>query len=207
MSEFDIFSRNPDDFKPGAGDEKLFVVFHMDIVHDEAASLENGRPIYRDTEFVRIFVPGDKTNVIDRPVRPSDINRFSKQYLAFKEGKAEEEQIDGTPLRDWPMVGRAQVAELHYFGVRTVEQLADVRDDLCVKIPGLHSLKQTAGVWISKAKSTAEAAKIAKRLQDSDARVTELEKTVHDLIATNEALQDQLRIFLSQSAASAKATA
>src|SRR6185295_8097500 len=125
MDDFSGMAWNPDDFKTGAGDEKLLVIFHWDIVKDDMQSIEEGRPIYRDTEFVRIFVPGDKNNVIDRPVRPGDKTRFPKQYDAFKAGAGEEGQLDGTPLKDWPMVGRAQCAELHYFGIRTVEQLAE----------------------------------------------------------------------------------
>ena len=100
MSDFDMMAPNPDDFRPGAGDDKLYVIFHMDIVKDEGKSVEEGRPIFNDVEFVQIFVPGDKTNVIDRPIRPSDKARFPKQYQAFKEGKAEEAQLQKTPLKD-----------------------------------------------------------------------------------------------------------
>jgi len=198
---------NPDDFKPGAGDEKLLVVFHWDIVKDDNRSIEEGRPIYTDTEFVRIFVPGDKTNVIDRPVRPGDRVRFPKQYAAFKAGGDEDAQLDGTPLKDWPMIGRAQLAELHYFGIRSVEQLADVRDDVCGKIPGLTTLKQTAGVWLQKAKSTAEAAKIARQLDEFKTGNEALQKTVSELMAMNQALQDQLRGVLSQRAQAEPAAA
>lgn len=200
MDELSGLSFNPDDFKTGAGDEKLLVIFHWDILKDDAASIEQGRPIYRDTEFIRIFVPGDKTNVIDRPVRLGDKTRFPKQYEAFKAGKDEDGQLDGTPLKDWPMVGRAQCAELHYFGIRTVEALADLRDDVCQKIPGLTSLKQTAGVWLQKAKSTAEAAKIAKQLDEFRATNEGLQKTVTELADMNKALQEQLRQILAQRA-------
>jgi hypothetical protein len=201
MDDFDYMpSINPDDFKQGAGDEKLLAIFHMDIVKDETKTQENGRPIYRDEEFVRIFIPGDKSNVIDRPVRPSDKARFPKQYGAFKEGKDEDAQVSGTHLKDWPMVGRAQCAELNYFGIRTVEQLADVRDDVCAKIPGLTGLKQTAGVWLQKAQSTAEAAKIAAQLDEFRSTNEALQKSVEDLVSMNKALQDQLRGVLQAQA-------
>lgn len=200
MDDLSGLSFNPDDFKSGAGDEKLLVFFHWDIVKDDIATIEEGRPIYRDAEFVRIFVPGDKTNVIDRPIRLGDKTRFPKQYDAFKAGKDEDAQLEGTPLRDWPMVGRAQCAEFHHFGIRTVEQLADVRDDICGKVPGLTGLKQTAGVWLQKAKSTAEAAKIAKQLDSFKTTNEDLAKSVADLKAMNQALQEQMRGLLTQQA-------
>jgi len=200
MDELSGLSFNPDDYKTGAGDEKLLVIFHWDILKDDAASIEQGRPIYRDTEFVRIFVPGDKTNVIDRPVRLGDKTRFPKQYEVFKAGGGEEAQLDGTPLKDWPMVGRAQCAELNYFGIRTVEQLADLRDDVCGKVPGLTGLKQTAGVWLSRAKSTAEAAKIAKQLDEMKSTNESLQSTVKELADMNKALQEQMRGLLSERA-------
>jgi hypothetical protein len=200
MDELTGMTFDPDAFKQGAGDEKLFVVFHMDILQDDAASTNEGRPIYRDTEFVRIFIPGDKSNVIDRPVRPSDRTRFPKQYSAFKAGGGEEAQLVGTPLKDWPMMGRAQCAELHYFGIRTVEQLADVRDDITLKMPGLTSLKQTAGVWLQKAKSTAEAAKISKQLDQMKQTNDEQSRNLAELMAANKALQQQLQAVLAERA-------
>jgi hypothetical protein len=200
----DLETPNFEDFtKAGAGDEKLFVVFYMGIVKDEGKSIDAGRPIYADTEMIRIFCPGDKNNVIDRPMRPTDKARFPKQYAAFKAGADEDGQQEGTPLREWPNVSRSQVAELAWFGIRTVEQLADVRDDVCLKVHGLTSLKQVAGVWLQKAKSTAEAAKIAKQLDDMKTANDELRGNVRDLMATNQALQDQLRAIVEQRAMAA----
>ena len=196
--DFYMANPNPDDFRPGAGDDKLLVIFHMDIVKDEERSTAEGRPIWRDEEFIRIFVPGDKSNVIDRPIRPTDRARFPKQYAAFKEDRGEEAQIVGTHLRDWPMVGRAQVAEFAHFGIRTVEQLADVRDDLCQKIMGLTGLKQVAGVWLQKAKSTGEAARVAKRLDDAESANKDLQTSMARLMATNEALQAQIRDIVGE---------
>lgn len=198
MDDLSGLSFNPDDFKNGAGDDKLFVVFHQDILKDEARSEEEGRPIFKDVEFIRIFIPGDKSNVIDRPVRPGDKTRFPKQYAAFRDGADEEAQLTGTPLKDWPMVGRSQVAEMAYFGIRTVEQLADVRDDVCFKIPGLTTLKQTAGVWLQKAKSTAEAAKIANQLSAMRETNETQSKQIKELLAANEGLQMQMRALLTE---------
>ena len=166
--------------RPGAGDDKLFVVFYMGVIPNESKSVEAGRPIYDDVECCRIIIPGDKNAVIDRPADRSDKTRFATQYALFRQGVKEEDQVSGTRLSDWPMVGRAQAAELKHVGLVTVEQLADVRDDIVAKIPGLQSLKQAAGIWLQKAKGTAEAAKAAKLIDDQANRIDALEKVVRD---------------------------
>src|SRR4051812_13313892 len=110
---------NPEDFRQGAGDEKLLVIFYKDIVQDELKSVEAGRPIYRDTDFIRIHVPGDPTNVNVRPASEIDKRRFSVQWGRYLQGLKEEDQMTGTPLREWPPVTRAQVEELRHFQLFT----------------------------------------------------------------------------------------
>jgi hypothetical protein len=177
----DTFDSDPNLFlKANAGDESLFVVFYMGVARNEAASEENGRPIFDDVECVRIIVPGDKNNIIDRPARDSDRGRFAKQYGLFKAGAKEEEQLSGTRLNEWPFLTRAQCEEFKFLGIRTVEQLAEVRDDIVSKVPGMVQLKQHAAVWLGKAKNAAEASKQAKVMNDQAARISSLEEVVRD---------------------------
>jgi len=61
-----------------------------------------------------------------------------------------------------------------------VEQLAEVRDDITTRVPGLLSLKQNAQVWLGKSKSAAEAAKTTKVLQDQASRIASLEAALRD---------------------------
>jgi hypothetical protein len=74
-SEFD--PRNP--FK---GDERIPVQFRMDALKDDGASETAARPIYRDVEFIKIM--NGKDNVIDRPVRDTDKQRWPRAYAAWK---------------------------------------------------------------------------------------------------------------------------
>jgi hypothetical protein len=204
MAEFDDLHASIPMTSRRAPEMKSYWLFSIWILSKTKANrLMPGAPSLKMSSSSASLFQATKTNVIDRPIRPSDKARFPKQYAAFREGKEEDAQLVGTPLKDWPMVGRAQCAELHYFGIRTVEQVSDVRDDICLKIPGLTALKQTAGVWLQKAKSTAEAAKIAKRLDDAETQVADMRKQQSDLIAMNQALQDQLREFLTQRTAQA----
>ncbi len=174
--------------KQHAGDETLFVVFYMGIIKNESRSTEEGRAIFDDVECVRIIVPGDKNSVIDRPAQVSDKQRFLRQYELFKKGVAEEDQVSGTRLTDWPFLSRAQCEELRYLGIKTVEQLASVRDDITTKVPGLVSLKQNAGVWLAKATKSAEAAQFTKQMQEQAAALENLQSVVKEQAARIEKL-------------------
>lgn len=178
--------------RPGAGDDKLFVVFYKGVLKEEDASVQAGRPIYKDYDMVRIYTPGDRNNVIDRPMCESDMVRWPKQYAAFKAGASEEAQLVGTLLTDWPGVGRAMCEELRYFGIRTVEQLADANDAACIRVPGLFQLKKAAAIWLDKAKATAEATKAAKELEEAQAQRAADQRTIADLAAKVEMLAAQI---------------
>lgn len=178
--------------KPDSGDDQLFVVFYMGIMQDDARTVEEGRPIFNDVESVRIMVPGDRNNIIDRPASKQDTLRFAKQYAVFKAGRAEEEQLTGTRLTDWPYVSRAQCEELKYLGIRTVEQIAEVRDDVCQRVAGLTHLKNAAKVWLGKAKGAAEAAKTAKLIEDQANSIETLKRVIEDQGQRIENLQRKL---------------
>jgi hypothetical protein len=188
----DTYDGDPNIFsRPNAGDDSLFVVFYMGVIKNEARSVSEGRPIFDDVECVRIIVPGDKNNINDRPASAQDKLRFAKQYAMFQQGVKEDEQVTGTRLSDWPFMTRGQAEELRYLGVKTVEQLAEVRDDIVARVPGLNSLKQNAGVWLGKTKSAAEAAKTTKLLQDQANEIAALKEAVRDLSARAEKAQQQ----------------
>lgn len=175
-----------------AGDDSLFVVFYMGIVRDEEKTANEGRPIFNDVECVRIIIPGDKNLVNDRPASKADKQRFAKQYALFQQGKSEDEQVSGTRLSEWPaMSSRAQVHELAHLGIKTVEQLANVRDDIVGKVPGLMQLKQHAAVYLARAEKGAEAGKIAKRMQESDSEIESLKNSLKEQAALIEKLMKE----------------
>jgi len=182
---------DPDDFKAGAGDDKLLVIFYRDILQDEGKTLEAGRPIYRDTDYVRVHIPGDPTNVVVRPAMDMDKKRFALQWARYQQGLKEEDQITGTPLREWPMVGRAQVEELRYFQIHTVEHLADVNDAVKIKVPGLNKLSQQAKIWLEKASHTAQAAMHQQVIDRQANDIEVLKRTVKQLVDEKDKLAEQ----------------
>lgn len=174
----------PPDFrlfqKRDAGDDSLFVVFYMGVIVDEDASAKAGRLIARDAEFVRIMIPGDKNNILDRPASEHDKRRFPRQFEQFKAGVKEEDQIVGTRLRDWPPASRAQVLELEYLGVKTVEQLGELRDDVVSRVPGMRDLKDIAKAWLGRAKTTAEVAQQVADKKAMQGRIDELQHAIKE---------------------------
>lgn len=189
MQTYDIdhtlFSRT------NAGDDSLFVVFYMGTLKDEEKSATEGRPIFNDVECIRVVIPGDKNNVNDRPASKQDKQRFSKQYALFQQGRTEEEQTTGTPLAEWSALTRAQVEELKYLGIKTVEQLSNVRDDIVGRVPGLQGLKQHASIFIARAEKGAEAAKISKQLTEQANELETLRVSLKDQAALIEKLMKE----------------
>jgi hypothetical protein len=162
-----------------AHDDKLFVTFFKHPRKDEKATLAEGRPIYNDEDYVRIMVPGDKDSIVVRPARDLDKQRFSKQFTAYQAGEGESHQ--GTPLKAWPMVTRGQVEELKFFGVHTVEALAELADIHVQKFMGIGTLKEQAKAYIQQAKEAAPLVQLNAAIDDKDAEIAALNEAVNDL--------------------------
>lgn len=161
-----------------AGDSKLNVYFYNSFIKDEAKSTTEGRFIAQDVPFIKIFMPGDRTNIIDRPIRDSDKLRFPAQWSRFK--NAQEQRADGTPLAEWPLVTRGQVEELKYLGFTTVEQIATASDN--IPYMGLQGLKQKAQLFIEVAKgNSAPTEKLIKEHEELQANYKVMAETVQQL--------------------------
>jgi hypothetical protein len=124
-----------------AADSKLHVRFYSKPKYNPDKSAEENRPIYEDTVYVEIMMPGDKNNIVQRPaLSMRDDLRFPKHYEQFLKGQ--QDQMVGTQLKVLPFLSEAQVEELAYFKIRTVEQLADLSDT--VNFMGAQEMKQRA---------------------------------------------------------------
>jgi len=170
VADFDTDFENAEDTKG------LYVRFYMHPVQNDALTLENGRPIYDDVEFIEIVVAGAPTNIVRRPVEETDKRRFAKSYSLFKAGDLE--QNVGTPLSEIAWVTASQREELAYMRIRTVEQLADMPDAACTKIPGTYELKRKAADWIKRAANDAPFEIMRKENEDLKARLAALEESM-----------------------------
>jgi len=148
VADFDVADfENPEDTKG------VYARFYVVPKEDAAASLHEGRPVYKDVVYIEIVSAGNSTNIIRRPVTDMDRRRFRKQHEMFLAGS--EDQLVGTPLVEVPWITRSQVEELHYLKVRTLENLASLNDAVCTNIPGMFELKRKAAAYIAKASADA----------------------------------------------------
>jgi hypothetical protein len=174
---------NPDDFQnqhQAKMDESLLVKFFLKARPDRIATEKEGRPIYKDVEYIDIKIPGDRAGGVCRPARPRDIARFQKHYDAFK-SRTEEVVIEGTPLVEWSLIGRSQAEELSFFNVKTVEQLAAMSDSNAAQFMGMNNLKAKANDWLSVAKENKASDELAIELKKRDDEISELKAAVKAL--------------------------
>lgn len=169
--------------KEAAGDDRLVVRFFKKAAHDLEQSVLQGRFVAREVEMVQIMVPGDRDNIIVRPAGEGDKRRFAKHYEAWKKGDSE--QVVGTPLEMWGKLNLAQIEEFRYLGVRTMEQLANLNDQACQRIPGAFELKRQAVNFLELTKAEAPVKKMEAMLAQRDHEMEDLKK----------ALEDQARII------------
>ena len=162
-----------------AGDANLFVRFFNHPHPDKQKTLEEGRPIFEDKPYIEIIVPGDRGNTINRPVRDEDKNRFPQLWRQFVQG-AQQTQV-GTPLEAWPAITRAQVEELKYFKIFTVEALASVPDNVAQRFMGINVLQQKARDFIEAAKGMSMTTEMRSELDKKDAQIAALTQAVQDL--------------------------
>lgn len=180
-----------EDMPRHAMDKRLYTNFYVRPVMNNFKSAEAGRPIFDEVDYVRIIIPGDKNNVVDTKVTEEHKARFEKQFERFK--KNQEQAVSGTPLEVWPQMTVGQVAELKAMNIHTVEQLAEVPDNLAQKIMDSHALRAKAKLFLEAAAGEAVTTKMSAELEKRDVELA--------------ALKEQLAQVLKNQAAAAKPAA
>lgn len=188
MQTFEADITHFDPRNPYKGDERLPVQFYMGAVPDDAATAKEGRPIFRDVECIKIF--NSKDNVIDRPIRDTDKQRWPGAYQAWKNTGDGEPGAAGTRLEHWPIMTRSQVEEYRFFKVFTVEQLADLPDSTVQKINGAVKLKQLAKLAVEAARGEAPFQRLQAEIEKRDLKIEQLTK---DLERLNKMVEDKLK--------------
>lgn len=166
-------------------DKALAVRFYIEAREDKAASLAEGRPIYTDREIIEIKIPGNRGGGACRVATRRDLDRFPDHYRMFKariESGAEEKQ-SGTPLEEYPGVGRSQVEELKFFNVHTVEALASMTDANALAVRGWKTLKDNAAIWLELAGNSVAAKALKDENEAKDQRIKDLEDKLERLLS------------------------
>jgi hypothetical protein len=110
-------------------DSRLQVRFYKKSVQQEQESIDAGRPIYKDFDFVHICVAGDTLTEIDTYALNSHKQRFPIQWANYMNRQgAHDEEVVGTPVSEWPLVSKSQAEELRAMKFHTVESIANASD-------------------------------------------------------------------------------
>lgn len=143
-------------------DAQLYVQFYRHAELNSFQTREQGRKIFEECVYIRILIPANRLNIIERRATDEDKLRFSRQYTQFLD-KGESLQI-GTPLSEFPGMSPAQVLELRHLKVETVEQLAGIPDTTAQLMgTGGQELKQRAIKFLDR---SANAEKLSDEVRD-----------------------------------------
>lgn len=132
------------DMVPTGNDAAYDALFYMGRVPNFAGT------DYTEVPHLRLRIAGDNNRVYDQPVimestpvRPSDPERFPREWNAFMRGQ--ESTTTGTLLADWQGCEPGDVRFLDMRGVKTVEQLAAMSDAQIVSLGmGSRALREAA---------------------------------------------------------------
>jgi hypothetical protein len=128
-------------------------------------------------------VPGDSTLVVDRPMRPTDVDDHPIEWARFEQKK--ENRVSGTPLEAWSILSDTQKAEFNALHIFTIDQFAQLPDSVGNKIMGFNDLRDKARTFILAAKDSKlmdnVRAETEKVMQTQAAEIAQLREMINDL--------------------------
>ena len=165
-------------------DSRLQVRFYKRAVQQEQETLEAGRPIYKEFDFVHICVAGDSLTEIDTYATNEHKKRFPIHWAQYQNRVgADDPQVVGTPLSEWPIVSKSQAEELRGLKFHTIESVANASDQQLQRIgmaAGMspYAFRDKAIAFLNRANENAEA----------DKRDSELAKLKEEIAKRDEEL-------------------
>jgi hypothetical protein len=157
-------------------------IFFIEPVPDEKATEAAGAVRMREQEMVRIHVAGDMLNVHCSPVLAEHKERFAVQYEAWQT-KRTARHIEGTPLKNWPMIPALRIAEFEAMGIFSVENLRDTSDNNIQKLQDGRIWREKAKGWLESAEKNGASAKFAAENERLRNDIEEMRKQIAELSA------------------------
>jgi len=160
-------------------DSRLQVRFYKRPVKQEQESIDAGRPIFKEFDFVHICVAGDTLTEIDTYALENHKQRFPIQWANYQNRLgADDHEVIGTPVSEWPLVSKSQAEELRAMRFYTVESVANASDQQIQRMgmaAGMspYAFRDKAKAFLNLATSSAET---DKREQEINALKEELAK-------------------------------
>jgi len=165
---------------------ELNLRFFTDAVENKAKSLEAGRPIFMQIDYVAVNVPGSRDEVIHK-VSGEIQQRYAAQYAHWKQ--TQDQPLEGTPLDQVPWLNVAQIRELQALNIRSLEQLASLSDTAVQHMKmGGHDLRKKALAYMESATGSAEVQRLITRISELERECGRLQDVVREVNQRYEAL-------------------
>jgi len=162
-------------------DKALMVKFFPKTVQNKMESAKQGRPIFKDKVYIEIRIAGQRDAQACRPVTHQDKQRFPDHWKAYNDRT--EAPTEGMPLKEWPAISRSQAEELEFLHIKTVEQLASVKDGNIQNFMGGYALREKAQKWLET--NDAETADAEKEEMRSE--LADLKEQMAEMLAAQKA--------------------
>lgn len=172
-------------------DARMIAMFYKKAVPNAARSKAEGLPKFDSVDYVKIFEPGDKYTVVDRPVKDSDKARFPTKWALYQQNK--DQSASGTPLEylypDQPDL----VAELKAMKIQSVENLRDLSDTNAGRLQFGASLREAAKKYLEAADKGKTYHALDAKLKDQESTIREQNEVIQALKARLDALDEEPR--------------
>jgi hypothetical protein len=188
-------------------DSRLQVRFYKRPVHQEQESLAAGRPIYKEFDFVHICVAGDTLTEIDTYALANHKQRFPIQWANYQNRQgANDEEVVGTPVSEWPIVSKSQAEELRAMKFHTVESIAGASDQQLQRMgmaAGMspYAFRDKAKAFLNLATNAAETDKRESEINSLKEELAKKEQETAKIKAETDAklaqMQDQMAAILA----------
>ena len=188
-------------------DSRLQVRFYKRPVHQEQESLAAGRPIYKEFDFVHICVAGDTLTEIDTYALASHKARFPIQWANYQNRLgADDQEVVGTPVSEWPIVSKSQAEELRAMKFHTVESIAGASDQQLQRMgmaAGMspYAFRDKAKAFLNLATNAAETDKRESEINALKEELAKKEQETAKIKAETDAklaqMQDQMAAILA----------
>lgn len=172
-------------------DAQKVVIFYTRSVEIPAKSIEKGTRYFENQIFIKIHEPGERLNIVDRPVKEEDKDRFPTQWARFVHNKT---QIpDGTPI-DLLFPNNPAVADnLRAHGIHTIQQCAKLSANAIDTVGmGAQEYVNMANAYLSNASDGTAFLKIQQEIKDlkqtikiKDQHIAKLIQQVDTLVAAH----------------------
>jgi len=173
--------------------DNAIVMFHKEPIQDHAASAREGRPIFFEKEMIEIRLPGNPHSVWDLPVTDEHREKYSRAYEAFLRG--EEMAADGTPIEQLTILNRAQIKELKFLDIHTVEAAAALDDRAIQRFQGGFKLRELAKKYLEQAAGFAPLATVVEENDKLKAQLAAQAVQIEELNKLMVGMQSQLNNY------------